>query len=658
MTSYEFNRVTALGFTAAAAITTAVYYNSTNTTNKQPSVSLAILIFQDQGEQYSQYGGLKPDAVTIRCDDSFPVSKPLEYLKKTASLACDGGDNIRLFIQATKEEIKNDQDVVKLISSKGYYNGLTAAALISTTNGENLSKEAVSGEPLKHFSPPSGVRDLSWLGLGHKAAYTGDNLLPLRNAFNNLFKNKEEKTVLIQRPLPSGFAVLGVTDNSEGCDYIPTNEYGVLITVDPNMADELMKRQPNFVKTFDGPGQQKLNQFGDFGIFSSSTNSESWKTAHGVLPKFFNSFKMKNYFPIILKKTESFLSQWVKKGRTSHIKDVNDWLTSMTADAVVKAAMDYDMNNVERMGNNEEVHAFITAFRYCIAHCQGKTTPRDEEMFLKQKKVSEEFVQEIVESTRKGEIGGPLSLITGMLEAKASSNGEYVKLADFFGHCISLMVAGHETTAATIGFCLAELSTHPDAMAKVMKEIEEVLGEKSAPTYEDINKLTYLDACFKEALRMQPPVQNFPRACQNDSIVLGNILIRKGQKVDLIVAGLHRDPEQWDQGTFGDVETFNPDRHLPGAPPRHQSAMLPFGYGVRGCIGMQFALLEAKTFLSMALNFFKIETPQGFVPLPYMGHGAAPTCKDLSFDLSYRTGGPLSRVDVFNNDKTEEILGE
>ena len=82
----------------------------------------------------------------------------------------------------------------------------------------------------------------------------------------------------------------------------------------------------------------------------------------------------------------------------------------MTADAVVKSAMDYDMCNIERKGNRQELHPFIQSFRYCIAHSIRATTPRDSNILLKEKKISEDMVREIVEKTRKGEIGGPLSL--------------------------------------------------------------------------------------------------------------------------------------------------------------------------------------------------------------------------------------------------------
>lgn len=188
------------------------------------------------------------------------------------------------------------------------------------------------------------------------------------------------------------------------------------------------------------------------------------------------------------------------------------------------------------------------------------------------------------------------------------------------------------------------MSQNPDVMAKAIKEIEEVMGDRTSPTYEDVSKFKYLDACFKEALRLNPPVQQLKRECAQDTIVLGNKLLRKGQRIEVLTSGLHRDPNQWDQGVFGDVDKFNPDRHLPGAPPRHPNAMAPFGFGVRGCIGMQFALLEARTFLCMIFNYFTNDTPKGFQIQSHLGHGAAPTCLNLSFNLKYREGGPLANA--------------
>ena len=92
------------------------------------------------------------------------------------------------------------------------------------------------------------------------------------------------------------------------------------------------------------------------------------------------------------------------------------------------------------------------------------------------------------------------------------------------------------------------MARNPVALAKAIAEIETVLGDRSSPTYEDISKLKYIDACFMEALRLNPPVQQLQRECAHDTIVLDKYLVRKGQRIQALLAGMHRDPEQWDLG--------------------------------------------------------------------------------------------------------------
>jgi hypothetical protein len=403
MTSFEFNQVV-LGVIAAAA-TTAMYYSYKNKANEFPKPKLAILIFPDGGEKCSTTGGLAPNAITLRYETNF---EKLEFLKNAVTKELGGDEKystVRLFVQATKKEIKDDQELKSILLSKGTEHDLTEIVLILTTDGKELSKGAIAGKPLQHFSYTKNVRDLSILGLGHKLAYKGPHKVPLRNAYDNLFNkdNKDEdgnlnqKTVLVKRPpyTNDGFY------EYYKIDYHPSKQYGIVETVDPCMVDEMMNRQIDFPKMWTAPIERAISEYGGKGLFTSSSTDAEWETGHGVLPKFFNAFRMKKYYPIILDKTETFIRQWVKLGKNGVVEDANDWLACMAADAVVKSAMDYDMCNVERKGNNQELHPFIQSFRYCIAHSKGATKPRDQNRFLKEKKISEDMVKEIVEKTRK-----------------------------------------------------------------------------------------------------------------------------------------------------------------------------------------------------------------------------------------------------------------
>ncbi|KAL7554490.1 hypothetical protein ACHAWF_018524 [Thalassiosira exigua] len=621
------------------------------------TTTTTILVFGDRGAS-----GLSDNAVTFKYAPLPSPVGPGLWRELKAAAARDLGDGaaidgVRLFVQSTGSELVEDDDDAILASLKrdAASNGLNVPVLVCTVEGAELSPEA-NGRTLRKFPWPTSGIDLPF-GYGYLLSFTrGKRQLPLFNGYDNLLRahRTEIRTVRVRRfPYKEDDV-----RNQEyyGVDYRPHEDEGLIVTIDPDMVSEMLRRQPDFPKMWSAAGERKILNFVERGgLFTGSTVNQDWQTGHGVLPKYFNAIRIQSYYPIVLEKTQVFVREWAKLaasgGKVGHVvPDVADWFTCMTADAVVKASMDYDMRNVERKGEGVEIHRFLFAFRHCFGYLGRRGDPdaldAGGKEYRRQKDVCKEVVVEVTEKTRKGEIGGPLSFVSGMLETKASSTGEYVAMQDFYGHAINIMVAGHETTAATLGFCLAELSRHPECLAKVLEEIEGVMGERSTPTYEDIGKLQYVEACFRETLRMYPAVQALKRECATDTIVLGKYLLRKGQRIETIAYGLHRDPDQWDRGVFGDTEVWNPERFVPGAPATHPNAYVPFGFGVRACIGMQFALLEAKAFLCMMLNFFDMKTPEGFVPVPG-GRGGAPTCLNLRLIVKPRPGGPMSRINLF-----------
>jgi len=636
-----------VGVTAAAVIAATLVYTLAKK-KKKDNGGVTLLVFSDGGAAHTKTNGLQPNATTIYGLNPVDGSLRLDFVQhKIAKELGVAANGIRVWVQSTKKEITTTASLQSVVANRNH-NGsmiLSSIALICTQDRAELSSEAAASVPLDHFNYTTSVRDLSLFGLGHKLAFKGRNeFLPL-NAVENLFTEVKDgpSTLLIKRP--------PYTENYKkyypDIDYNPNQEFGFCMSVDPYLIAECLGRQSDFPKMWTDEVEVKIQEYTGLGLFSNSSTDTTWKTGHGVLPKFFNAIKIKNYYPLVLDKTQSFIQQWIVRGNHTEITDVNDWLTCMTADAVCKAAMDYDMRNVERKGAGEALHPFIQSFRYCVATAKGKEF--DSARYEKEKLIGREFINDVVERTRAGEIGGSLSFITGMLERTSTTNGEYVNYSTFEGHCINLMIAGHETTAGTLAFCLAQLAQHPECMAKVMKEIEDVLGQRASPTYSDLTKLVYIEACFREALRLYAPVASTGRDVTRDTIVLGNRLLRRGQRIQFLFWGLHRNPEQWDQGVFGDVNNFNPDRHLPDAPSRHPNAQAYFGFGVRACIGSQFAMLEAKTFISMLLNFFTIKTPADYKIIPYVGKAFTASPKGLSFKLSYRAGGPLDRLDLFND---------
>ncbi|XP_070556747.1 cytochrome P450 3A8-like [Ptychodera flava] len=173
---------------------------------------------------------------------------------------------------------------------------------------------------------------------------------------------------------------------------------------------------------------------------------------------------------------------------------------------------------------------------------------------------------------------------------------------ELLAQSITFFLAGYETTSTLMGFVAYAMATNPDIQEKLCTEIDDVMSEYGEPTYEAISKMPYLDMVVCEALRMYPPAVRFERVSNEDTTIKG-INIPKGMIVAMAAYAIHHDPE-----FYHDPEKFIPERFTKEEKEkRHPYAWLPFGAGPRNCIGMRFALLEAKIGLVRALQDFIFE---------------------------------------------------
>jgi cytochrome P450 len=152
---------------------------------------------------------------------------------------------------------------------------------------------------------------------------------------------------------------------------------------------------------------------------------------------------------------------------------------------------------------------------------------------------------------------------------------------------MTLVLAGHETTALTLGYALDLLARHPEAAARLQREIDDVLGDRAA-TAADMPKLRYAEGVVRESMRLYPPAWAIGREAIAPCSIAG-YPIEKGTQVWLAQWVVHRDA-RW----FADPHAFRPERwenDFAKSLPRH--AYFPFGGGPRICIGNAFAMMEA-----------------------------------------------------------------
>ena len=177
-------------------------------------------------------------------------------------------------------------------------------------------------------------------------------------------------------------------------------------------------------------------------------------------------------------------------------------------------------------------------------------------------------------------------LMSMMLLAKDSETGESLSDEQLHDEVRSMMVAGTETSATMMMWICYALHRFPDVRARLEEELDLVLAGRRID-YEDVPKLEYTGRVIQEALRMYPVAWLLTRYATQD-VELDGHLIPQGADVMFSPYALHHDP-----ANYPDPEVFDPDRWLPDrvkSVPR--TAFLPFGTGVRKCVGESFAFSE------------------------------------------------------------------
>ena len=174
----------------------------------------------------------------------------------------------------------------------------------------------------------------------------------------------------------------------------------------------------------------------------------------------------------------------------------------------------------------------------------------------------------------------------------------------------SIFLAGHETTAITLGWAFYLLERHPEVEARVHAELDQVLGGRT-PTFEDMPSLVFTRAVIDETLRLYPPVHVFTRQAIGPDEISGH-KIPAGAFVTISSWVLHRHTLWWDE-----PEAFKPERFLPGnAQKINPFAYIPFGAGARICLGKHLGLLESTLLLAQIAQSFRLRVRPGHTVEP------------------------------------------
>lgn len=243
---------------------------------------------------------------------------------------------------------------------------------------------------------------------------------------------------------------------------------------------------------------------------------------------------------------------------------------------------------------------------------------------------------------------------------------------------MTILIAGHETTAAVLTWATVELEKNPQILQKAREEIDSVLGDRN-PSFKDVAKLPYLRRIIAETLRLYPaPPVLIRRLLADTTLPSGSssldCTLARGTDIFINVYSLHRSAELWDQ-----PETFDPDRwlrpkHNPGVEgwsgyqpaagleegkPLYPTelnadfAFLPFGGGSRKCVGDSFAMLETVVTLAMVIQRFEFVLSEPDKPVEMTTGATIHTARGLNMKLRKRG---QDSADPTNEEKKAKLV--
>ncbi|MBX0303494.1 cytochrome P450 [Haloarcula salinisoli] len=221
---------------------------------------------------------------------------------------------------------------------------------------------------------------------------------------------------------------------------------------------------------------------------------------------------------------------------------------------------------------------------------------------------------------------GPMDFLSVLIRARDDGVESPEQLRD---EMMTMLLAGHDTTALTLTYTWFLLSEHPEVERRVHEEIDEVVGD-DRPGMEHVRELEYLEWVIQEAMRLYPPVYVMFREPTED-VTLSDYRIDSGQTLMLPQWGVHRSERFYD-----DPDTFDPERWRPErAKERPRFAYFPFGGGPRHCIGKHLAMLEAQLIVATTAKQYELDF-LGETPLELMPSLTAHPRQEMSFCVGER----------------------
>ena len=337
----------------------------------------------------------------------------------------------------------------------------------------------------------------------------------------------------------------------------------------------LVSNHRNYTK---GVGLDRVRILLGKGIMTSE--GELWKRQRYMMQPYFHRRVITEFAGIIAAANDRCLERWETRATQGEPVNLTDEMSELTLEIVLRAIFGRDLDRLTRQlgANPFEV--------------VSREPARDLQFAYRFRSLTKVVAQVIAQ--RRAEPEEHFDYLAMLMTARDKESGAPMPERELIDEVMTLIVAGHETTASGLNWTWYLLSQHPEAEARLHAEID-AAPELAAPGLAQMEALQYTQQVVNEALRLYPPGWLLSRRTI-EADVLGGYPVPPGTNVLLPLYLLHRHPGFWE-----DPEAFSPERFAPEhEAERPRFAYMPFAAGPRHCIGETFALYE------MLMHLYKV----------------------------------------------------
>ena len=364
---------------------------------------------------------------------------------------------------------------------------------------------------------------------------------------------------------------------------LPSPGRTVVITADPDAVKQVFTGDPNLLHA--GEGNVILSPVLGARSVLLLDGAEHLRHRRLLLPPFHGE-RMRKYAGVMAEVAERHVAAWPRRRRFA----VLPTMQAITLEVIMRTVFGLDdRERLERIGRPLRGLLDTLASRprvLMLALTQNRSGPRSPwARFAAMRREADALLDEEIAARRRDPDAAVGDDVFSLLLAARDEQGRGLTDAELRDELMTLLVAGHETTATALGWVLERITRHPDVLERLEAEQADGGGD-------------YLDAVIKETLRLRPVVPAVVRRLQAP-MEFGGWQLPAGVHIAPSIYLLHRRPD-----IYPDPTAFRPERFLERSPGTYE--WIPFGGGTRRCLGASFALFEMKTVLEVVLRSVRL----------------------------------------------------